>query len=246
MIGSEASQRLQIEGQRFREADDGQPEMNDGRRGGRPSETALAMARRYRARGVMPDEAAEELRRLLLHHIAVASPARLRLGHLDLLFQIVAAFPDLLITESIYNAENHRRHRDGECHPDATTIAEHYGGWLRALDIADRFRTLGGIARVTATRSRDIERARAAQATLRELGARPGYQPEDIMRSIEICAQFVGDWPYESEFHAWAKLMRRRRLNIPHERDIRKAFDTYADALRITVQTHDLRRSGIA
>ena len=96
----------------------------------------------------------------------------------------------------------------GEQYPAASTIAERCGGWLGALATADRFRRLGGMARISVSAHLDLKKALAAQRVLRETGRARGYQPEHIQQALTACKNFLGDWPYRGEFYLWAKLAR--------------------------------------
>jgi hypothetical protein len=184
------------------------------------------------------------LRRLIVNQLALKSPAALRLGHLDLLFQLVMAFPDLIITDELYERERAHRAQLGEEFPSARAVGERYGGWLGALRVAERFRDVGGPARVKSSHL-DIKKAQAAQKALRQTGGQPGYQPELIRQAIIACANDLRDWPTEWEFHAWAKLARARGMRVPYARHIRKAFDSYANAVRVTRDSYELAGRGL-
>ena len=221
----------------------------------RPSELALSIAGRYRDTQATPIEAACDLRRLVVDLIQTKSPARLRLGHLDLLIQLVMAFPQVIITEELYKAECALQAKHGHRYVSAASLAEHYYGWLGALTTVETFRDVGGVARVKSTH-RDIEKAQAAQAALRATGRKPGYQPQLVQQAIIRCREDLWaslsrarpdeNWPNEWEFHAWAKLARRRGMHVPYAKDIRRAFDTYKDAVRITRASVELQARGPA
>lgn len=231
------------------------PNVRSTRTNARPSEMALAMAGRYRSHQATSDEAARDLRALVVNLIQLRSPARLRFGHLELLIQMVMAFPEVIVTDELYEAERALQAQDGHEYPSAASIAERYFGWVGALTAVESFRDVGGAARVKSTH-RGIEKALAAQASLRATGREPGYQPVLIQQAIIRCradlwsslqhAPAGDDWPNEWEFHAWAKLARARGMHVPYARHIRKAFDTYAGAVRVTRAAVEMQDRGLA
>jgi len=216
---------------------------------------ALSIAGRYRNSNATPVEAARDLRGLVVNLIQLKSPARLRLGHLDLLIQLAMAFPQVIITEDAYDAERELQAGSGHEYACAASIAERYYGWVGALAAVESFRDVGGAARVRSTH-RTIEKARTAQAALRATAAEPGYKPLLIRQAIICCREDLraslrraapgADWPNEWEFHAWAKLARKRGMHVPYAKDIRNAFDTYVDAVRITQASVEMRARGLS
>src|SRR5690242_3610639 len=98
-----------------------------------PTEVAHVMAQRIRDSLATPEDAARDLRRLIAYRLAVPTPALRRLGHLDLLFQLVMSNPDTLLTYEAYDAERERRAARGEKYVTAKTLSQHYGGWDGAL-----------------------------------------------------------------------------------------------------------------
>jgi hypothetical protein len=195
-----------------------------------PTEVAQVIAQRYRDTAATPEQAAIDLRRLIRYRLAVKTTALRRLGHLDLLFQLVIAHPDTVLTYEAYEREQQQRASQGEDHPTAKTLSEHYGGWDGALTVAERFRDLGGQARVKYSH----KPARVRQQS---------YQPLEIRRAILKCRQHVGDWPTEYEYERWGHLARvaNPKARVPWMIAVRKAYGSYADALRITRATFESR-----
>ncbi len=197
------------------------------------SEVAQVMSRFVRGRRAFPDDAAADLRRLLAYDLASRNTARLRLGHLRLVMEMLSACPgpDPFVSSAAYTAERERRMSVGETHPDESTLRSAYGHWLKVIRAASRFMTLGGSARVKHSR--------------RHAKVHQSYEVEGISSALLRCRHDLGDWPTEWKYQEWAALRRMLatedpRLPIP--KVIRKAFGSFDAVLATTVANYQARR----
>lgn len=94
------------------------------------SAVAQVLAELASARGALPDDAADELRRLLGHSLAGTSATRRRDARLGLLFELVAQAPGEVPTEQAYNEVRAARLAAGEDWPTAQALGQAYGHWL--------------------------------------------------------------------------------------------------------------------
>jgi hypothetical protein len=193
-----------------------------------PTEVAQVIAQRMRDSLATPEQAARDLRRLIADRLGAPTPALRRLGNLDLLFQLVMASPREVLTYDEYEDERERRAAGGEDYPTAATLSKHYGGWDGALTVAERFRDLGGAARTKYTH----KQARVHQRS---------YSSLEIRRAIIRCRQHIGDWPTEYEYDRWGQLARQAnaKARVPGPVQVRKAYGSYANALRITREVYE-------
>jgi hypothetical protein len=101
-----------------------------------------------------------------------------------------------------YNAERAVAAKRGEIWPEASTLAEGFGGWQRALkaamDIAFR------------PDSRESTTNRHATG---HVGA---YSRDECIQAVIRCALDLGYWPTANEYSTWASL--RRRMHAQSKR----------------------------
>jgi hypothetical protein len=186
------------------------------------SEVAEAVAQLLHSHEGVPDEAVRDLRRLVSHDLARRNTARLRLGHLRLLIEIVAQLEDddPWVSQVEYTRERTRRAARGELHPDESTLRSAYGRWVSAVRAASRFVQRGGEGRVPAN-------YRHCQP------CRKPYTLEGIIDALLRCYSDLGDWPTEWEYHEWAAIKRHLCADdprLPGAKQIRKCFDDFSEA----------------
>lgn len=189
------------------------------------SEAAEVAVQLMADRKAVPEEAVRDLRRLLAHDLARRNPARLRLGHLRLLIEMVCALDgaDPWVSQEDYLAERARRKELGETHVSDAALRKAYGRWVSAVGAAARFVEHGGQGRVPAS----YTHAKFRQA----------YVMQEVMSALIRCQRDLGDWPTEWEYHEWAGIKRKLALDdprLPSAKPIRKCFGDFHEALAAT------------
>jgi hypothetical protein len=190
------------------------------------SEVAEAVAQLLRSHEAVATEAVEDLRRLLSHDLARRNPARLRLGHLRLLIEMVAGVEDIdpWVSQVEYMRERAIRGERGECYPDESSLRNAYGKWVCAVRAAARFALQGGKGRVPGS----YRHCRPV---------RPPYTMQGIKDALMRCYADLGDWPTEWEYHEWAaikRLLSAEDPRLPGAKQFRKCFGDFAEAVAAT------------
>jgi hypothetical protein len=182
----------------------------------------------------LPDEAAMQLLRLIGHELAAPGVGHLRLGHLRLLIDLVIELDphdvDSFPTAAAYTAYRAERSADGSAYPDESTLRAAYGSWLVAVQAAACFVHKGGEANVPRSRRKRFHGP---------------YQPTAILKAILQCHEDLFGrgpvdggllvFPTEWEYEEWARIKRALKANprIPGLRQIRQAFGSYDQAVRV-------------
>ncbi len=150
-----------------------------------PSELATGLARIV---VLLPATTRADLRRLLAHDLAAPPAERQRATRLGPLCRLVEDAGGEVPTVEAY--EEARRTR-GEA-PAASTLARHYGGWLRAVKAA-AWLAAGGAGH---------------PPVARVLEPQHPYSREEVLVSLERCRRAVGRWPGPAEYEEWVRLRR--------------------------------------
>jgi hypothetical protein len=155
-----------------------------------PSEAALVIAQLVSDRHVFPDQAAQDLARLLGHTIAEPDPASRRWDLLGALVAVMRQLEGALPTAREYDAIRRKLTEDA---PAASSLTERYGSWLVALDQASRLMTLG---------------LRNPVRLHRHSYHRP-YTPNECLAALAQFRKRFGDWPRATEYMQWSRSSRR-------------------------------------
>jgi hypothetical protein len=206
---------------------------------GNATEVAQVISGLVRQHRAVPDEVADELRRLLAYDLGSRHTARLRLGHLRLLLEMLAARDDgeRFVTSAEYEVERKRRALLGEQYPDESTLRRAYGHWFKVVRAAAGFLDRGGAARVKHSHASAHRQQRydvqAIQAAL--------------LRCHHALAASSGNdesaWPTEWEYEEWAaaqRLLAREHPRLPVAKPIRKAFGSFAAAVEVTRASYEV------
>jgi hypothetical protein len=198
------------------------------------SEVAEVVAQLLRSHDAVPEEAATDLRRLLSHDLARRNTARVRLGHLRLLIEMVAHLEDAdpWVSQADYTRERARRSELGQAYPDESTLRDTYGKWVCAVRAAARFARRGGEGRVPGS----YRHCRPV---------RPPYTMHGISDALLRCYADLGEWPTEWEYEEWASIKRLLSATdprLPGLKQIRKCFGDYHEALSTTRGAHGANR----
>jgi hypothetical protein len=185
-------------------------------------------------RAAMPDEAARDLHRLLSYDLASRNTARLRLGHLRLLIEMLGRCSE---EAPFVNFSRLRRgaasaRGAGRGAPDGVGVAR----GLRAL----------GEGRPRRRPVRSARRCSARQAHTRARYPHRSYNVEEIQAALRKCFHGLGTWPTEWEYSEWAAAMRvlaQTDPRLPVPKQIRKAFGSFDDAVDVTRSGYEARRS---
>lgn len=156
----------------------------------------------------LPDQAARDLRALLIIGTALQAPAVKRTERLGLLLRLLdgeGTIPD----SASYALAREKCAEAGEHWPDHSTLCRAYGSWLLAV--------------------------KAAMALLHGLGRPPSYKRPgtsvsytliEVIEAVRACRQALGpwpsedDWPTESEYLAYRRFAREAaaRAGMPSPR----------------------------
>lgn len=185
------------------------------------SEVAVYIAREVLDPAELDEREVKDLLKLTTYLICTRehSSARLRLGHLGLLIELTETTTTGYVRRRDYDLAN----ADGE-HPNSSTLARYYGGWVKAVRAATNWLTRGGQART--------------KVNHRDCFFHASYDVQEIRAAILRCRLDIGDWPREWEWEEWAAIVRRlarRDPRLPVMKAIRLAygdFDTAVDDTR--------------
>lgn len=155
-----------------------------------PSEVAAVIARLVQNRDVFPDRAAEDLKRLLGHELAVPPREARRWDNLALLVTIIVEREGLLPTVADYERIRGSRNTDA---PAASTLVRRYGGWLPALKAAARL----------------INPKPRQPAFSERRRYHPKYRPVESAAAIARFHRTFGAWPSFNEYSEWSLISRR-------------------------------------
>jgi hypothetical protein len=183
------------------------------------SEVAQAIAGLVQNRTAFPKRAAEDLKRLLGHELAVPPPEARRWDNLALLVTLVVEREGLLPTAGDY--ENARTSSETDA-PAASTLIKRYGSWLAALKAAVRLISPRPHQPVPAEKRR----------------YHPRYRPSDSAAAIARFHRTFGVWPTHAEYTEWSLISRRaaRASGAPDPRlpagaTVARQFGTFDRAL---------------
>jgi hypothetical protein len=154
------------------------------------SEVAAAIARMVGNGEVVPERAAEDLRRLLGHELAVPRREARRWDNVSLLVALIVEREGLLPTVADY--ENARAGRATNA-PAASTLVKRYGHWLAALKAAARL----------------ISPRPHLPALSEQLRYHPRYRPNESAVALARYHRTFGTWPTYGEYAEWSLISRR-------------------------------------
>ncbi len=202
------------------------------------SEVAEVIADLVTQHAAMPEEAVADLRRLLSHHLARRDSARLRVGHLRLLIEMLRDDDgcNAWVSQAEYMAEVERRGSLGEDYPDEAVLRRAYGRWVCAVRAAARLARPGGGTRV------------ASSYHHCRLGRVP-YGMQEVQDALLRGRADIGSWPSEWEYHEWAAIKRRisrEDPRLPGPKSIRKCFGSYSEARETTRRLYEVGARGVA
>jgi hypothetical protein len=204
------------------------------------SEVAQAMVKLISDHRAVPQQAAEDLARLLGHDLAAPSAGARRQARLGLLIDLVSDGQGLFIPSTAYDEAREARAAAGEDWPTSSSLARVYGHWLVAVKAACRYWYGGGPQRVPSSHAH----------------ARPqrGYQPQEIRRALWECQRELelpdGVLPTQWEYQEWAQIKRliaRRagsKTRVPGLKQIRKAYGSYSAAASAIVRLENTGSQG--
>lgn len=141
--------------------------------GDNATEVAAAIVSLAKSHLVLPEIAAQDLRRLLGNSLAVDSAAERRQASLGLLIELVADDGEFIPTTT-YEGIRKKRLSRGEEWPAATTLSRLYGHWLSAVRARCRFWFDGGPQRVAGNHHHAVG---AQPATSRPRSSPPCWRP---------------------------------------------------------------------
>ncbi|MEJ7783462.1 MAG: hypothetical protein WKF96_01580 [Solirubrobacteraceae bacterium] len=172
-----------------------------------------------------PDDAAQDLHRLLGHRLASPPTGVMRYDRLQLLLRMLL---DAAVVPTFDEYEARRR-ADRSDAPAASTLVNAYGHWLSACDAAVRF--LGNTS------------AHVAH-THRHARAYVPYVPREVVDAIARFHDRFGTWPTKWEYNEWGRLERQAARHtgapdprIPSMGQVAKAYGTYDRAVHLTRDT---------
>ena len=165
------------------------------------SEVAAVIAHLVQNRAAFPERAAEDLKRLLGHELAVAPREARRWDNLALLVTLVVEREGLLPTAGDYEGARTSRRADA---PAASTLIRRYGNWLAALKSAARLISPRPYQPVLAERRR----------------YHPTYRPSESAAAIARFHRTFASWPTHAEYTEWSLISRRaaRACGVPDPR----------------------------
>jgi hypothetical protein len=176
-----------------------------------------------------PQQAIEDLERLISNDMGAPTPAELREARLGLLIEVVSSGEgEIPRTRDYDGVRKHRAQTRGEDWPAASTLVESYGSFLAAVKAAMRLHHDGSAARVPHTHRH----------------ARPykRYSRDEVVVAIRSFRDQHGTWPRsELEYLTWATTVRQARRNgghrdprLPSAKPIRTLFGGFQRALDVT------------
>jgi hypothetical protein len=154
------------------------------------SDVAATIARMIANRDAFPERAAEDLKRLLGHELAVPRREATRWDNLALLVTLIVEREGLLPTAGEYEAARISRGSDA---PAASTLVKRYGHWLAALDAAARL----------------ISPRRYKPALTERRRHHPRYRPTDSASALARYFRIFRLWPTQVEYAEWSLISRR-------------------------------------
>jgi hypothetical protein len=154
------------------------------------SELAAAIAKMVQNHEAFPERAAEDLKRLLGHELAVPRREARRWDNLALLVTLTVEREGLLPTVGDYEAARISRECDA---PAASTLVKRYGHWLAALDAAARL----------------ISPRRHKPALTERRQPHPKYRPTDSAAALARYFRIFRVWPTQVEYAEWSLISRR-------------------------------------
>lgn len=175
-------------------------------------------------------QAAEDVRSMLAATLTF-TPSREELErNLGLLTSLVSSLHGEIPQTRDYQAlREQRRHLSGETWPDATTLINHHGTWIRAVSTAMKL----------AFRSSPRVRADGKSTPP---PSRRSYTRGEILAAIIDCARFYEHWPTSTEYADWAHLRhalhkrsgRGGTIPVPTLKPLRRQYGTFEKAIEAT------------
>jgi hypothetical protein len=175
-----------------------------------------------------PQEAIEDLERLISNDLGAPTSAGLREARLGLLIELISTGDgEIPRTRDYDGARKHRAQTKGEEWPAASTLVESYGSFLAAVKAAMRLHHDGSVARVPHTHRH----------------ARPykRYSRDEVVAALRSFRDQHGSWPRsELEYLTGAATVRQARRNgghpdprLPSAKPIRTLFGGFPRALDV-------------
>ena len=157
-----------------------------------PSDAALLLADLVEDPKAFPDEAVDALQTLLGDRLVRLDPGAHRWDLLHALVTLIRESNGTAPTAAQYEAARQERFPEA---PAASTLAERFGTWLKAIDAASRLPRLSNTNPVWT----------------QEQPARTPYTPVEIAAALAQFRATWGDWPRPSEYRLWACATRRAK-----------------------------------
>jgi hypothetical protein len=175
-----------------------------------------------------PQEAIEDLERLISNDLGAPTSAELREARLGLLIELISTGDgEIPRTRDYDGVRKHRAQTNGEDWPAASTLVESYGSFVAAVKAAMRLHHDGSAARVPHTH----RHGRSYQH----------YRRDEVIAALLSFRDQHGSWPRsELEYLTWATTVRRTKRNgghpdprLPSAKPIRTLFGGFQRALRV-------------
>lgn len=164
---------------------------------------------------LVPDAAAEDLRRLLAHDIAAPTTPQLRIGHLGLLIDLINELRRY-ITKRNYEDERARRALQGEVWPASSALTHQYGPWPLLVDEVTDFVDYGPASKLQ-------------RPGVRAPRVKSSYTPAEVNSALIRCRSALGAWPSPWGYELWASIERRVRRKDPNLPILSAIDKTYGD-----------------
>lgn len=175
-----------------------------------------------------PQQAIEDLERLISNDLGAPTPAELREARLGLLIEVVSSGDgEIPRTRDYDEVRKHRAQAKSEEWPAASTLVESYGSFLAAVKAAMRLHHEGSAARVPHTH-------RHARSYKR-------YSRDEVIAALRSFRDQHGSWPRSRlEYLTWAATVRRIKRNgghpdprLPSAKPVRALFGGFQRALAV-------------
>jgi hypothetical protein len=182
-------------------------------------DVAQSIARLVVSKKVIGEQAAMDLRRLLMRDLAHRTPGQVRIGHLGLLLELICSRRYEWVSQTIYMNIRAERVAAGQTWPDDSQIIRLYGHWHIAYRVAEKFMWIGD---------------RSSRPPRDTKGRTRRYSAETILMSIHKCRSDLGSWPTQWEYSEWVRLTRLLSAKDPNRPDLPavvRNFGSYPQAL---------------
>lgn len=134
----------------------------------------------------LPDEAVEDLRRMLGHELADQPMPERRHLRLGLLMKLALSGTGEFIHVEDYEAARNARARQGEDWPASSTLSDAYGTWTKA------------VAAAMAVAFAGANMQRPSINNNHRHGNKPRFTMREVLETITRAHTALGDWPYDA------------------------------------------------